>query len=224
VNFLQLCQRVFSEGGITGQITSCENQTGEALRVVNWVSEAYQQILKNQAMNWMFSHQSFTKQLTPGKGAYTFAELGVDRGVKWDTRSMRVAINPDMSDETFLQHMGFPAFRDYWLFSSRRSVESRPLNATSDTQINLRIAPLPADAYWLDFQCEVSAAPLVRNDDTPVFPERFHIAIVWKALREYGMFEAAPEVVTRADTNFQTDIFQLELDQSDEVTAGEPIC
>ena len=224
MNFLSLCRRVFSEAGISGQLVSCENQTGEALRVVQWVAQGYADILEDQAMQWNFEHKNFTAQLTPNKGTYTFAELGVPLGVKWDTRSMRVAANAGMSDETFLAHMAFSEFRNFWLFSSRRTVASRPLNVASDTETNLRIAPLPEEAYWLDFQCEVRAAPLVRDGDTPVFPERFHIAIVWKALREYGMFEAAPEVVSRADTNFQKAIFNLTLSQTEEVTAGSPIC
>jgi len=224
VNFLTLCRRVFSEAGISGQLSSCENQTGEALRVVQWVAQGYSDILNDQAMAWKFIHKTYTKQLTPDKGTYSFEEIGVPNGVQWDTRSMRVAINEDLSDETFLQHMRFPEFRDYWLFSSRRTVASRPLNAACDNEMNLRLAPIPADAYWLNFQAQAQAPDLVRNEDTPVFPERFHIGIVWHALRSYGMFEAAPEVVSRADSNLAKTLFLLELDQSDEVIVGSPIC
>lgn len=219
-----MCQRVVSEGGISGQITSCENQTGEALRVVQWVAQAYSDILNDQAMSWRFIHKTFTKQLTANKGAYSFEEIGVPNGVQWDTREMRVAINEDLSDETFVTHMSFPDFREFWMFSSRRTVASRPLNAAADNDMNLVLGPIPAEAYWLNFQAMVQAPDLVRNEDTPVFPERFHIGIVWNALRSYGMFEAAPEVVTRADANLAKIMFQLELDQSNEIVVGSPIC
>jgi len=224
VNLLKMCQRVFSEAGISGQITSCENQTGEALRVVQWVAQSYSDILNDQGMVWRFIHKTYTKQLTAGKGAYSFEEIGVPNGVQWDTREMRVAVNADLSDETFLEHMRFPAFKDFWLFSSRRTVEGRPLNVATDNEMNLRIAPIPDQPYWLSFQAEAMAPDLVSNEDTPVFPERYHMAIVWKALREYGMFEAAPEVVSRADTNLTKALFNLSLDQTDEVVVGSPIC
>lgn len=224
MNYLQICQRVFSEGGISGQITSVENQTGEALRVVQWVADAYSDILNDQAMAWKFIHKTYTKQLTANVGTYSFVDLGIPNGVQWDTREMRVAVNGDLSDETFLEHMRFPAFRDFWLFSSRRTVKSRPLNVATDNEMNLRIAPIPDQAYWLNLQVEEMAPNLVSNEDTPVFPERYHIAIVWKALREYGMFEAAPEVVSRADNNMTKRLFQLQLDQTDEVVVGSPIC
>lgn len=224
MNFLKMCQRVVSEGGISGQITSCENQTGEALRVVQWVAQAYSDILNDQAMSWRFIHKTFTKQLTANKGTYSFEEIGVPNGVQWDTREMRVAINEDLSDETFLTHMSFPDFREFWMFSSRRTVASRPLNAAADNEMNLVLAPIPAEAYWLNFQAMVQAPDLVRNGDTPVFPERFHIGIVWNALRSYGMFEAAPEVVARADANLAKIMFQLELDQSNEIVVGSPLC
>lgn len=219
-----MCQRVVSEGGISGQITSCENQTGEALRVVQWVAQAYSDILNDQAMSWRFIHKTYTKQLTANKGTYSFEEIGVPNGVQWDTREMRVAINEDLSDETFLTHMSFPDFREFWMFSSRRTVASRPLNAAADNDMNLVLGPIPAEDYWLNFQAMVQAPDLVRNEDTPVFPERFHIGIVWNALRSYGMFEAAPEVVARADANLAKIMFQLELDQSNEIVVGSPIC
>ena len=224
MNFLKMCQRVFSEGGISGQLTSCENQTGEALRVVQWVAQAYSDILNDQAMSWRFIHKTFTKQLTANKGTYSFEEIGVENGVQWDTREMRVATREDLSDETFITHMSFPDFREFWMFSSRRTVASRPLNAAADNDMNLVLGPIPAENYWLNFQAMVQAPDLVRNEDTPVFPERFHIGIVWNALRSYGMFEAAPEVVARADANLAKIMFQLELDQSNEIVVGSPLC
>ena len=224
MNFLQLCQRVYQEGGISGDITSVQNQTGEALRVVNWVTAAYQEIMNDQGMVWNFLHPTAVVKLEVGKGEYTFDELNLAQGVQWDTRSMRVAINDNLADETFLLHMGFPAFRDYWLFSSRRTVQSRPLNASVDFSTHLRIAPLPDQPYNLVLEYQIMPEPLIDNGDVPLLPDRFQMAIVWKALRHYGMFEAAPEVVTRADLEYRTVLQHIYNDQSPEVIVGEPMC
>ena len=120
--------------------------------------------------------------------------------------------------------MRFPEFRDYWLFSSRRDVISRPLNASVDNDTKLRIAPLPAAEYWLHGQIQVMPAQLVDADDTPILPDRFHMAIVWRALRHYGMYEAAPEVVVRADVAYKEVMQHLWMDQSPEVIIGSPLC
>ena len=222
--FLQLCQSVFREGGISGQITSTLNQNGEALRVVGWVRNAYKEILNDQGMVWKFLRKTAAVQLTPGVGDYTFDDLNLAGAVQWDTRSMRVAVNSNLSDETFVNHMSFNAFRDYWLFSSRRTTQSRPLNVAVDNDTHLRIAPLPEQAYWLSLQYQIMPGPLAEDTDVSILPERFDDAIVWRALRHYGMFEAAPEVVSRAEMAYKEVMQHMEFDQAPEVSVGGPIC
>lgn len=224
MNFLQMCQRVFTEGGVSGQIGSVQNQTGEAGRIVGWVASAYREILNDQGSTWKFLRKTAVVQLTSGKNTYSFDDLNLAEGVQWDTREMRVAINPDMSDETFLEHRDYSSFRNYWLFSSRRSVRSRPLDASVNDDTELVLAPIPASDYWLSLQYQIAPADLTQNDDIPVIPARFHMAIVWRALRHYGMFEAAPEVVSRADTGYKETMLQLEIDQTPEVCVGGALC
>jgi hypothetical protein len=225
MNFLQMCQRVYQEGGISGQISTVVNQVGEPKRVVGWVQSAYLELLNDQALAWNFLKGETSKQLVVGQGVYDFVtDFALPGGVQWDTRSMRVAANADLSDETFLIEQRFPLFRDFWLFSSRRTVQSRPLNCAVDDQTNLRIAPLPDMPYWLTFKWQEMPPMLAVDTDTMIIPERFEMVVVWLALRHYGMFEAAPEVVSRADKHYQIMKQQLENDQSYEVVVGGPIC
>lgn len=224
MNFLQLAQRVYTEGGISGQIASTQNQTGEALRVVQWVASAYLEILNDQGLVWNFLRKEVSVQLTIGEGTYSFDDLNLSQAVQWDIHSMRVSVNADASDETFLMGMRYPEFRDYWLFSSRREVISRPLNVAVDIETKLRIAPIPDQPYWLRAQVQVMPTPLTADEDVPILPARYEMAIVWRALRHYGMFEAAPEVVARADIAYKEVMQQLWMDQSPEVIVGSPIC
>lgn len=224
MNFLQLCQRVYSEGGISGNITSVQNQSGEALRVVNWVKSAYNEIMNDQGMVWNFLHPTVVVKLVPGQGEYTFEDFSLPAGVQWDTRSMRVALADNLADETFLLGMRFPEFRDYWLFSSRRTVQSRPLNVSVDFSTHLRVAPIPDQAYHLVMEYQIMPPQLLDDEDVPVLPDRFQMAIVWKALRHYGMFESAPEVAGRAEHEYKTIMQHLYNDQSPEVIVGGPMC
>lgn len=222
--FLQLCQSVFREGGISGQINTVQNQTGEALRVVEWVKLAYREILNSDQFNMGFIRADVAVQLTPGKGTYTKDDLNLPLLGQWDTRTMRVSVNADRSDETFLIGMRWPEFRDYWDFSTRRQVISRPLNCSVDQDTNLNIAPLPDVGYWLTLQYIQVPEDLIDNDQVPVIPDRWQMAIVWRALRHYGMFESAPEVVMRADSNYNEIVLRMTLDQSPEIVVGPPLC
>jgi hypothetical protein len=223
--FLQLAQRVYIEGGISGQITSTQNQTGEALRVVTWVNGAYREILNSDQFTFGFIRKEVHVQLTPNQGSYNgVLDFQLDDLVQWDTDTMRVSINEDRSDETFLINMRWPAFRDYWRFSTRRTTASRPLNCSVNQDTNLEIGPVPADPYWLTMQYLAAPPDLLSDTDVPVIPLRWQMCIVWRALRHYGMFESAPEVVMRADAAYNEIMLRMTLDQSPQIVGGAPLC
>lgn len=202
MNFLTLVQRVFIEGGISGQINSVQNQTGEALRIVTWVNSAYREILNSDQFSFGFIRREQQSQLVIGKGTYSKADLSLPLLGQWDTDTMRVSVNQDRSDESFVFNLRWPDFRDYWRFSTRSITTGRPLNCSVDQDTNLQIGPLPEVAYWLNFQYLETPPDMLDNMDVPVIPERWQMAIVWRALRHYGMFESAPEVVMRADATY----------------------
>jgi len=222
--FLQLCQSVYREGGISGIITNTENQTGEALRVVNWVQDSYREILNADQFSFGFLRQDVVVQLTAGKSTYTKDDLNLALLGQWDTRTMRVAANQNLSDETYIYNMRWPQFRDYWRFSTRRETRSRPLNCSVDQDTNLVLGPVPDAAYYLNMQIIIVPPDLVSNDDVPVIPDRWVNCILWRALRHYGMFEAAPEVVQRADAAYNEIVLRMTLDQTPEIIGGAPLC
>ena len=137
---------------------------------------------------------------------------------------MRVSINEDRTDETFIIGQIWPAFRDYWRFSTRRYTTSRPLNCAVNQDTNLEIGPVPDAAYWLTFQYIDVPADLLADTDVPVIPDRWQMAIVWRALRHYGMFESAPEVVMRANDAYNEIVLRMTLDQSPQIVGGAPLC
>lgn len=224
MNFLTLAQRVFIEGGVSGQINTVQNQTGEALRIVTWVNAAYREILNSDQFAFGFIRREQQSQLTPNKGVYTKADLNLPMLGQWDTRTMRVSVNQNQSDESFVFNMRWPDFRDYWRFSTRNITTGRPLNCSVDQDTNLQIGPLPEVAYWLNFQYLEIPPDLLDDGDVPVIPERWQMAIVWRALRHYGMYEAAPEVVLRAEAAYNEIVLRMTLDQTPEIVVGAPLC
>lgn len=224
MTFLQLCQAVFREGGISGNIASVVNQTGEALRVVRWVADSYKELIQEEPTRWWFLRRRYLAQLTAGQSEYTAAELGITDLASYDTTTFRVAANANLSDETFIFGRRWPDFRDYWKFSSRRYVISRPLEVTVTPEMKLAFGPVPDTAYWAQFEYVINPPDLLDDADEPVIPARFQIAIVWLALRHYGMFEGAPEVVMRADANYNEVVTRMFVDQTDEIVVGGPLC
>lgn len=224
MTFLEICQRIFVEGGISGRINTVQNQTGEALRVVMWAKNAYREILNSDQFAFGFIRKEVHKQLIPSQGTYAQADLGITDLGQWDTETMRVSINEDRSDETFVIGLRWPAFRDYWRFSTRRYTTSRPLNCAVNQETNLEIGPVPDVAYWLTFQYLAVPSDLLADTDSPVIPERWQMAIVWRALRHYGMFESAPEVVMRADAAYNEIVLRMTLDQAPQIVVGPPLC
>lgn len=224
MNFLQLAQRVFIEGGISGQINTVQNQTGEALRIVTWVNAAYREILNSDQFSFGFIRREHQFQLTPNKGVYSKTDMNLPLLGQWDTRTMRVSENKDRSDETFVFNMRWPEFRDFWRFSSRNITTGRTLNCSVNQDTNLELGPLPEVAYWLNFQYIEVPPDLIDDKDIPVIPERWQMVIVWRALRHYGMFEAAPEVVLRADSAYNEIMLRMTLDQTPEIIVGPPLC
>ena len=224
MNFLTLAQRVFIEGGISGQINAVQNQTGEALRIVTWVNAAYREILNSDQFSFGFIRREKQSQLVIGKGTYSKTDLNLPLLGQWDTSTMRVSVNQDRSDESFVFNLRWPDFRDYWRFSTRSITTGRPLNCSVDQDTNLQVGPLPEVAYWLNFQYLEVPPDMLDDGDVPVIPERWQMAIVWRALRHYGMFEAAPEVVMRADAAYNEIMLRMTLDQTPEIVVGAPLC
>lgn len=221
MNFIEICRRVAQEGGVSGTIATVVNQTGEAGRIVGWVQDAYRDICINEPSQWNFLRRHFMVQLVANQGEYAFEELITQlpleeqtKFASWALDTVRVGADPGMLDETFCESLQWPAFRNMWRFSSRRVTYSRPLNVSVDPQMRLVLGPIPDQAYWLDMEYVMRPEDLALDTDTPLFPERFHMLVVWKALVHYGMFEAAPEVVARAQKNYDSMLLRIDLDQT----------
>nr|HPL79494.1 hypothetical protein [Burkholderiaceae bacterium] len=69
-------------------------------------------------------------------------------------------------------------------------------------------------AYKLRIEYWKEPSELAADADTPDMPDRFHMLLVWAALQEVAKFDAAPEVLARAEKNHGALKFALTMDQS----------
>jgi hypothetical protein len=119
--------------------------------------------------------------------------------------------------------MDWEMFRDYYLFGNQRTVTGRPTFFSVKPDKSLVIGPVPDAIYTVNGEYFRQATDLVGDTDVPGITEEYHMLIVWRALRAYGLYESASEVVLRADGEIKRMMSKIENDQMPEITSGPPL-
>lgn len=232
---LELVTRLAEECGAVAPDTTI-NQTGEDLRFVNWVDQAWSEIQsKRQDWRWMRSSNilghgiSFTT--ISGQVSY---ELGTDPGdvgvlpdnfTSWVQHSFRnYTTATGVSSEIFMDHIGFDAWRDGYMYGAMRSVRTRPVAIAIGPNNELCLGPPPTADYTITGDYYMAPSAMAADDDTPTgLPQQFHMAIVYLAMTYYGRFESAPEVLDAGQAGYGTLVRRLQSIQAQTVHAGGPL-
>lgn len=235
--YLQLCNRMILEAAISGgPMTSVVDQTGEFLRVTTWVQQGYQD-LQNERFNWEYLRSS--QLLGEGVSFATVAgqaeyPLGTGPGTvgvaasdfaSWVPRSFRdQTTTSGVQDQFPLAWISYDAWRDGYAMGAMQTVETRPVAIAVGPNNSICVGPYPTSTYTLTGDFYLSPRILAGNDDEPtVIPVQFQIAIVWRALWYYGMYENAPEVVARGDRSYRQTMRQLANLRGGMVTPGRAL-
>ena len=218
MNFLQLAQRAVLEGGASGRNTTVFGASGEWLRFVTWVNQAWQDIQNEHAGSWLWMRKTKSFPTVANQGTYTLDDLAITDFAFWHQGSFRI-YNDTVGNETYLPHMPYELFRDTYLIADVTTTYSMPSVMTVSPNQSIILALPPNDTSYVvtgDYQSEPVA--LVQNTNTPAMPERFHMAIVWKALMYYGSYESYPEKYATAEREYKRIKAQLEVNQLPEIT------
>ena len=222
MTFLELVQRLQLEAAVSGTITTLAGATGETLRLKTWTLQGYQD-LQNARFNWDFLRSSQLEgggvsfatvagqaiyPLGTGVGTVGVAANGFGSWVKRSFRDQTTTVG--VNDQIFLAWISFEAWRNAYSYGAQQTVETRPVAIAVSPENAICVGPWPTSAYTLTGDYYLAPMTLTDNDDEPTnIPEQFQIAIVWKALWYYGMYESAPEVVARAKESYRTTTRQL---------------
>ena len=232
---LQLCQSLILNTAISGTMTSTANQTGEFQRVVAWIDEAWNELQTfKDEWDWMRSSvllgSGAVFPTVAGQWEYPLGTDPGDCGVDeadfgmWDRYTFRCYTTSagTKNDETFLDPIPYDYWRDAYMYGAQQQVQTRPVAVAIGPNKSVCIGPPSNGLYTIE--ADYWLAPSVMDDDDAVpagLPERFHMLIVYKAMMKYGYYEAAPEVVGRADREYKTLFASLEARYTPEVrTAG----
>lgn len=223
MTYLELANRLVQKSGISGgSLATVQNQTGEMGRVVSWIDEAYSAVqMIHSNWDWMRKDYSFTT--TQGKSSYTPTECGVTDLGDWKKDSHRTYISSvGVASEVFLGDLEYDKYRDTYLYGNLRNTQGRPIAIAvgpSDLSLNLGLTP-DSIGYTVVGQYYHEPKHLVADTDTPSFPSKYHMIVVYRAMMYYGAYEAASEVYSEGLSAYNELVRKLNNEQLQDVTLG----
>jgi hypothetical protein len=238
MNFLQLCQRLNQEVGELGNAGSVPaattNQTGRNRRLVNWIAQAYAEI-QDRYTNWRWLRSTFTVNATSGDDTYAGTDCtdsrlsaAVSRFARWwledddENPNIRIYLSSSgVSGERYLIPIPWNYFRD--LYKKGTQTNGPPVHVTIDPQNNIVLGPKPDDTYVVTGEYQMAGQALAADADTPEMPSRFHMLIVYEAMKKYAGHQSAPEVMSRAVLEGNKVMRQLEADQLPRIRFAGPL-
>lgn len=143
-----------------------------------------------------------------GIGAIGLMEIGVGTGT-------------DTIDETFVDRIDYDIWRDSYMLGAMRNVKTRPYVIAIGPDQSLNLGPPPNGNYTITGDFWAAPTLLVDDADVPTkLPSRWHLLIVYDAMLKYGFYEAAPDVIERAQTERAKLIRQVEAARLPEMGFG----
>lgn len=224
MTFLEICQRLRLEAGISGSgpITVI-NQVGELEKVVKWVLAAYESV-QNEYATWKFLQTSFSFPTIIGTQAYTPASVSLDELATWKfDREDDLTIYSSVSDEQYLTYVPWDDFQGAYMFGSARTESERPSVVTIKPDNSMLLWPIPNEIYTVTGEHFKKAQVMTENIDTPIIPSQHHMIIVWRALMYYGAFAAATEKYTHGQNEYQKILRKMENTLLPDLLYGEPL-
>ena len=219
MNFLQLVTRTMEKCSATGAPATVVSQTGERLRFVNWVNEAWQDIQQvNRQWNWMVGE--FTFQTVAATREYTTATIGLTNFSQWSTDTFRAYLTSvGSASELYMHQLDYPSFRDAYMFGTQ--TQGLPdVFAIRPATSALLLGPIPDAIYTVYGEYFKSASLMALDADTPGMPDPYHMAIVHGARMKYASYENAPEVWVEADRDYRRIIADLQFLQPEIAVCG----
>lgn len=222
--FLELAQRASIECGVSSSgPASLLSATGIDLLMKGWVSESWVDIQRMHD-DWHFMRRSANFQTVNGLHSYTPAQCGVTNGGigKWQRETMRnFHTASGIGTALFMDYLDYDEWRDAYLFGSQRDVRTRPtVFAVNPFDHGLSLGPVPTAEYTITGDYFLRPSALENDADVPSLPAQYMMAIVYKAMMEYGAYDAAPEVYSRGEKRYNEIIRQLEDERLNEVEMG----
>ena len=208
MTYLELCQSLAKESGTNNDLskpTTVVGQTDEYLAIVEWIKQAWTDI-QTFRDNWKFMWaDDFSKDTVVGE---TLLDISSDSVARFDEETFTYyKKSVGTSDRSYLAFSPWYEVKQYYRSISADNQEPSIITQQPNTKLNL---VYPADDIYT-VQATYYRTPQIfsANTDVPTgLPTEFHMAIVYKALFDYGAFQDAVEQMTRSERRYGEDLLQ----------------
>lgn len=205
--------------------TTFVGATGRVADLIRWVKDAWNEIggMKDE---WWFKQTLFsfsTASLAPSYDPAA-APLSLADFADWVPDSFRYyPTATGQRGEVPVAWMQYRDFRDYYLLGSRELDPGPPVAVAASPEKHLLVGPKPNADYTIRGMYYATTPELTAEADIPGIPSRFHKLIVYRALQAYGLTEAAPETIARAERGEARLILQMTRHQAPTPQVGGPL-
>ena len=230
MSFLELVNRTRRECGVSSSepVTLQTGLTTEQTRFKDWVNDAWIDVQVSRD-DWLWMRGTVQFDTVAGTYNYTPASAGVTNLGDWRRKSFRCWITAQGAPtEQILPFMEYDTWRNVYQFANMRTTQWRPAVFTVMPDRSLSTGPLPDAAYTIYGEYHRAPVSLSADADSPSgsvngMPERYQMLVVYKAMKAYGMFAAAAEVVERATREESRLMKQLIVFSLPTITSGPPL-
>jgi hypothetical protein len=219
MNFLQLVQRLRIEAGASGSgPVSVLSQAGELARLVLWVNAAWTDI-QNERQDWGWLQSSFSFVTINAQATYTPVQCGLtDHGAWKDTTFRSYLTATGYSTENYMDMISYDNWRDTYQYGSNRTTYSNPVVfAIKPADKSICLGPVPTSDYTIIGEYFKAPTELVLDADIPAMPTNYHMAIVYRALMMYGMYEGVGDAIQRGQMEYDKLMRKIRADQLPEI-------
>jgi len=214
VTFLELCQHLRREAGVSGVgPTAVTDQTGEYKRLVEWIKLAWLEIQQLRP-DWRFMWASGAFNTVVGQADYTQGDLGVDA----DNFDLGSFVLTETNGKRTLRYLSYREWKLH--YGAETLTNNVPTIVTDLPNESIRLTVPPDDVYPVTFDYYRAPQTLAANTDEPWLPDRYHWLIVYKAMMYYAGYEDAKEVLVDATMRWNPLFDALETTQLPKIGFG----
>lgn len=224
MNFVQLLERYRVECGVSGSpITDVGTVRNEHARLKGWLQQAWLDIQSDANGMWEFLRVESSHTIPQYASLLMPSEWSAGSVNRWRIDTFRVGdLGGSRATSRPIDFVSYDAFRvGPGLDPNQRG---RPMYFTiRPADKALIVAPAADVAYTLYYEFHGEPVALEDNTDVPVIAPKFHMLPVYRAMLEYGAFEAAPEVLARAQARHDEMMSKLKHEQLPSFQWGPPL-
>ena len=223
MNWLQLTQRLKLESGRTGPaITSLVGLPENYARLANWLADRWVE-LQRRPHGWSFMRRELEGAIVANTRGYTALALdsaASDFG-RWlppATEHYEVRCQNAPGRGWPLRWLPWEKFRVSFELSEHEPGEPAYWSIAPDDK--LYVGPTPLANRTIHASYYRAPTAFIDGTSEPDMAAEFHMILVWGALMDVASFDAAPEVYTRAATNFDNIDTDMRARYAPQITVG----